>query len=74
MNHPSSMFFLVLVSSVLIPLTFLLCLDTRVVQKTPSYWKPSLFLVQYANQTTVPSSKELSDLTRAGLGTLYGYF
>ncbi|XP_067268633.1 G2/M phase-specific E3 ubiquitin-protein ligase-like [Pseudorasbora parva] len=37
--------------------------DTRTV-----HWKPSLFLVQYANQTTFPSSKEHADLTRAGLG------
>ncbi|KAK7135471.1 hypothetical protein R3I94_014212 [Phoxinus phoxinus] len=42
--------------------------DTRTVQKTASYWKPSLFLVQYAKQTTFPSTKERLDLTRAGLG------
>ncbi|ROI69428.1 G2/M phase-specific E3 ubiquitin-protein ligase [Anabarilius grahami] len=42
--------------------------DTRMVWKTSSYWKPSLILVQYANQMTIPSSKECSDLTRAGLG------
>ncbi|XP_016388028.1 uncharacterized protein LOC107723804 [Sinocyclocheilus rhinocerous] len=42
--------------------------ETRKVQKTSSYWKPSLFLVQYANQTTIPSPRESSELTRAGLG------
>ncbi|KAI2661412.1 G2/M phase-specific E3 ubiquitin-protein ligase [Labeo rohita] len=42
--------------------------DTRIFQKTSSYWKPSLFLVQYANQTTIPSPRECSELTRAGLG------
>ncbi|XP_073675865.1 uncharacterized protein [Garra rufa] len=42
--------------------------ETGKVQKTSSYWKPSLFLVQYANQMTIPSSRECSQLTRAGLG------
>ncbi|XP_059379502.1 neuralized-like protein 4 [Carassius carassius] len=42
--------------------------ESRKVQKTSSYWKPSLFLVQYANQTTLPNPRESSELTRAGLG------
>ncbi|XP_016084362.1 E3 ubiquitin-protein ligase NEURL3-like [Sinocyclocheilus grahami] len=42
--------------------------ESRKVQKTSSYWKPSLFLVQYANQTTITSPRESSELTRVGLG------
>ncbi|XP_043101942.1 uncharacterized protein LOC122349884 [Puntigrus tetrazona] len=42
--------------------------ETRKLQKTSSFWKVGLFVVQYANQTTIPSPREGAKLTRAGLG------
>ncbi|KAF4109731.1 uncharacterized protein LOC131545879 [Onychostoma macrolepis] len=42
--------------------------ETRKIQKTSSCWKASLFLVQYASKMTIPSPRECSELTRAGLG------
>nr|XP_055024358.1 uncharacterized protein LOC129414352 [Misgurnus anguillicaudatus] len=38
------------------------------IHRTSSCWKPSLFLLQYAGQKTVPSPTERTELTRAGLG------
>ncbi|XP_057212760.1 uncharacterized protein LOC130568108 isoform X2 [Triplophysa rosa] len=40
--------------------------ETRSVQKTS--WSPSVFLLRHANQKTVPSPTECSELTQAGLG------
>ncbi|XP_051950652.1 G2/M phase-specific E3 ubiquitin-protein ligase-like isoform X3 [Xyrauchen texanus] len=42
--------------------------DTRKARKPSSCWEPNLFLLQYANQKTVPSPADHSELTRAGLG------
>ncbi len=67
--------FVVLVPSVWISLTLIpLYLETRKVRKHHLTGKTGLFLVQYANQTTIPSPRECSELTRAGLGTLSGSF